>query len=89
MLCTVFASTSVTSAGVDKPETLPNDGLHGGNVRAVKDLIDAIEHDRQSVSNVYEARTATEMIVAVFESQRQGGPVRWPLKNRKNPLTML
>ena len=80
---------AVTSAGVGKPETLPNDGLHGGNVRAVKDLLDAIEHDRQPVSNIYEARTATEMIVAVFESQRLGGPVTLPLENRANPLTML
>ncbi len=80
---------AVTSAGVGKPEPLPNDGLHGGNVRAVKDLIAAVEGDRQPISNIYEARTATEMIVAVFESQRVGGPVRWPLANRRNPLTML
>lgn len=79
----------VTSAGVGKPEPLPNDGLHGGNVRAVKDLIAAVEEDRQPISNAHEARTATEMIVAVFESQRTGGPVKFPLKNRQNPLTML
>ncbi len=79
----------VTSAGVGKPEPLPNDGLHGGNVRAVKDLIAAVEEDCQPISNAHEARTATEMIVAVFESQRTGGPVNFPLKNRQNPLTML
>ena len=79
----------VTSAGIGKPEPLPNDGLHGGNVRAVKDLIAAMEEGRKPVSNIYEARTATEMIVAVFESQRLGGPVTFPLKNRQNPLTML
>ena len=28
-------------------------------------------------------------IVAVFESQRLGGPVKLPLENRQNPLTML
>jgi predicted dehydrogenase len=80
---------AVTSAGVGKPEPLPDDGLPGGNVRAVKDLIAAVEEDRQPIANVYEARTATEMIVAVFESQRTGGPVQFPLKNRQNPLTML
>ncbi len=79
----------VTSAGVGKPEPLPDTGLHGGNVRAVRDLIAAMEEDRQPVSNISEARTATEMIVAVFESQRTGGPVEFPLKNRDNPLTML
>jgi hypothetical protein len=29
------------------------------------------------------------MIVSIFESQRLGKPVEFPLKNRKNPLTML
>ncbi len=53
------------------------------------DLIDAIEKDRQPVSSVYDARAATEMIVSVFESHRQGGPVSVPLENRKNPLTLL
>lgn len=63
--------------------------LHNGNIAAITDLIEAIEHDRQPMSNVYDARAATEMIVAVFESHRQGGPVTFPLENRKNPLTML
>ena len=79
----------ITSAGVDKPEPLKDTSLHGGNILAVKDLLAAIEEDRRPVSNVYEARTATEMIVAVFESHRQGGPVTFPLENRKNPLAML
>lgn len=79
----------VTSAGVDRPEPLENQGLHGGNVLAVRDLIAAIEEDRQPLTGVLEARTATEMIVGVFESQRQGGPVDFPLENRENPLTML
>jgi predicted dehydrogenase len=80
---------AVSSAGVGKPEPLQNEALQGGNVLALKDLIAAVEEDRQPISNVYEARTATEMIVAVFESQRTGGPVQFPLKNRRNPLTML
>lgn len=79
----------VTSAGVDKPEPLKDGGLHGGNVAAVKDLIAAIEGDRQPESSLREAMAATEMIVAVFESQRLGAPVPFPLKNRQNPLTML
>ena len=56
---------------------------------AVKDLIAAIEEGREPQCNLHQARTATEMIVSVFESHRQGGPVKFPLKNRKNPLTML
>ncbi|NQU24877.1 MAG: Gfo/Idh/MocA family oxidoreductase [Candidatus Nealsonbacteria bacterium] len=80
---------AVSSAGPDKPEPLRNEGLHGGNVLAVRDLIAAVEEDRQPMSSIYEARTATEMIVAVFESQRTGGPVEFPLQNRENPLAML
>jgi len=79
----------VTSAGVGKPEPLKDGGLHAGNVLAVKDLIAAVEGDRQPECNIGEVRTATEMIVAVFESQRLGAPVSFPLKNRQNPLTML
>ena len=61
----------------------------GGNLAAVKDLLSAIEDDRQPISSVYDARAATEMIASVFESHRVGGPVSFPLKNRRNPLTML
>jgi len=80
---------AVSSAGVDQPEPLADGGLPAGNVLAVKDLIAAVEEDRPPQSNIYEARTAVEMIVAVFESQRVGGPVTLPLSNRQNPLTML
>ncbi len=79
----------VTSAGVGEPEPLPNAGLHGGNILAVRDLIASIEKDRQPLTSIYAARTATEMIVAVFESHRQGKRVEFPLVNRENPLTML
>lgn len=78
----------VTSAGIDQPEK-EIDTSHGGNLPAVLNLLDAIEHDRQPKSNMYDARAATEMIVAVFESHRLGAPVTLPLKNRQNPLTML
>ena len=80
---------AVSSAGVGQPEPLADGGLHAGNVLAVNDLIGAVEEDRQPISSIYEARTATEMIVAVFESQRVGGPVELPLENRQNPLIML
>lgn len=79
----------ISSAGVGEPEPLQHGGLHEGNVLAAKELIAAIEEDRQPTANIYEARKATEMIVAVFESHRLGCPVRLPLENRRNPLTML
>jgi predicted dehydrogenase len=80
---------SVSSNGIGKPESLKDTGLHGGNVAAVKDLIAAIEEDRAPLGNVYEARGATEMILAAFESHRLQGPVAMPLQNRKHPLTLL
>ncbi len=80
---------NVSSLGIGREEPLSGSGQHKGNVLAVKDLIAAIEEDRQPDGSVYAARTATEMIVAVFESHRLGGPASFPLKNRKNPLTML
>ena len=79
----------ISSAGIDKPEPIKDGGLHGGNILVVKDLIDAIEEDREPEASIYEAVTSTEMIAACFESQRTGGPVKMPLKNRKNPLEML
>ena len=79
----------VSSEGIGKPEPLQDGGLHAGNVLAVKDLIDAIEQDRQPDSNLYEARMATQMIVSVFESHRLGQPATYPLENLQNPLTML
>lgn len=79
----------VSTAGIGQPEPEKDGGLHAGNLLAVRDLLRAIEEDRQPLGNVYEACGATEMIVAVFESHRQGQPVTLPLKNRQNPLTML
>jgi predicted dehydrogenase len=79
----------VTTQGIDKPETDKNAGLHGGNVAAVKDLIAAIEQDRQPLCGMYDGRGTIEMINAIFESQRVGTPVPLPLKTRENPLTLL
>ncbi len=82
--------TTVTSAGVGKPEPLKGENSHhGGNVLAVKDLISSIEKGSQQLASLAEARANLEMIVAVYESHRLGKAVSFPLKNRRNPLTML
>ena len=80
---------AVSSAGLDQPEPILDNKPHHGNVAAVKDLIEAVEKDRQPKASIHDARVAIEMIVAVFESQRVGGPVCFPLTNRQNPLAML
>lgn len=79
----------VTSAGVGKAEGPDDSSLHAGNVAACVDLLAAIREDRQPECNMYEARTTIEMIAAVYESHRQSVPVAIPLKQRKNPLTLL
>jgi predicted dehydrogenase len=77
----------VTSAGVGKPEPLADGGLGQGNVWIAKDLIAAIEEDRQPLGGMYDGRAALEMILAVYESHRRNGPVDLPLTNRQHPLT--
>jgi len=80
----------VSSAGIGTAESREDQLTHhDGNVLAVEDLIAAIEEDRQPLANLEESRANLEMIVAVFESHRVGGSVTFPLKNRKNSLTML
>jgi len=79
----------VSSAGVGQVEPLADGGAAAGNVAACTDLIHAIEEDRQPEANIYEARVTLSMISAVFESQRLGGPVTFPLETRANPLTLL
>ena len=79
----------ITSAGVGVPETMSDGGLDGGNIMAVKDLLQAIEEDRHPECSMYEGRTTIEMISAVFESHRVKAPVSLPLKTRENPLGLL
>lgn len=79
----------ITSNGIGKPETRNKGSLHEGNVVACRDLIAAIEEDRQPVTNIYEARKTVEMIAAIFESHRVEKPVSLPLVTRQNPLTLL
>ena len=64
-------------------------GLGLGNEWIVKDLMEAIEKDRQPLGSMHDGRAALEMILAVYESHRLKGPAELPLKNRQHPLTML
>lgn len=79
----------ISSAGLDQPETITATGYEGGNPAAALDLIAAIEEDRQPKCSMYEARGAIEMVMAVFESHRAGGPVSMPLQCKENPLASL
>ncbi|HLQ43348.1 MAG TPA: gfo/Idh/MocA family oxidoreductase, partial [Planctomycetaceae bacterium] len=79
----------VTSAGIGKPEPRTDLTYEGGHIAAITDLIDCIEHDRQPKCSATDSRAIIEMIAAVFESHRVGGPVELPLQTRVNPLTLL
>lgn len=79
----------VTSSGLDKPEKISISGVDAGNVALVKDLVQSINEERQPLCNMYDARWTVEMISAVFESHRLGQPVKFPLNQRANPLTLL
>jgi predicted dehydrogenase len=79
----------ISSQGLGKPETITRGTNEDGNVVAVRDLLQAIEEDRQPECNVYEGRMTIEMIAGVFESQRQQRPVKIPLEKRNNPLESL
>jgi predicted dehydrogenase len=79
----------ITSAGLGKEETLKDGGLGQGNVWIVRDLMEAIERDRQPKASIYDARASLEMILAVYESQRLGRAVELPLQNRRHPLSTL
>jgi len=79
----------ITSAGIDRPETLTGPNLHMGNCLIARDLIHSIENNTQPKGNMYDGRAALEMILAVYESHRLNKPVELPLKNRRHPLSLL
>ena len=80
-----------TSAGPDKPEPISGrgSGAHIGNVLAVKDLIECIETGRRPKGNLEDGRSALQMILAIYASHREGGPVSLPLRERRHPLSLL
>ncbi len=79
----------VSSAGIGQPEPLRGPQYKARHALAIRDLLQSIEADRQPLCNAVEARGATEMIAAVFDSHRLGRPVSLPLKTRENPLSLL
>ena len=76
----------VTSNGIGLPESIKENGLHAGNVAAVRDLLEAIQQDRQPACSMYDGRAIVEMICGVFASQKSGKSVRFPLMDRGHPL---
>lgn len=80
---------TITSAGIDREEPRSDGTYQGGHVAAIEDLIESVEQQRPTRCSYHDCRDIIEMIAAVFESHRRGGPVELPLKTRANPLTLL
>ncbi len=76
----------VTSAGLGKPEPLADGGLGQANVWIARDLLVAIEQDRQPLGSMYDGRAALEMILGVYAAHLTGGPVQLPVTDRRHPL---
>jgi predicted dehydrogenase len=79
----------ITSAGVGKPEPRTDGTYEGGHVAAINDLIDSVKHNRPTKCSAEDCRSIIEMIAAVFESHRVGGPIELPMTTRVNPLTLM
>jgi predicted dehydrogenase len=70
--------------GEDAPPSASN--MHPANQLLVRDLLAAVEANRQPYSSGDDARAALEMIMAVYESHMRGDRVRLPLEWRTHPL---
>jgi predicted dehydrogenase len=79
----------ITSAGIGQPEPRTDGTYEGGHIAAIKDLIHSIETQTETRCSAEDSRNIIEMIAAVFESHRVGGPVELPLQTRDNPLSLL
>jgi predicted dehydrogenase len=60
--------------------------MHPANQLIVRDLLAAVEQERQPLSSGHDARAALEMIMAVYASRIAGDRVALPLANREHPL---
>lgn len=69
-----------------EPVEVPPTPIAAGNQRAVQDLVEAAEQDREPVSSAADAVAALEMILGAYESQLTAARVWFPMQNRKHPL---
>ena len=52
-----------------------------GHTSLYADVIDAIENDRDPYVDAIAGRNALEIVLAIYKSQKTGGPVRLPLRD--------
>ena len=63
-----------------------NASTEHANVRMVNDLLQAIERNTKPVCNEEDGRWTIEMVHGIYQAQRTGGRVRFPLQVRKHAL---
>ena len=81
----------ITTAGASQPEPIVDLAKQvSSHVTAAKDLLAAVQENRQPLCGAQDARLIVEMIFAVFESHRlEGKRVTLPLAALRNPLSTL
>lgn len=52
-----------------------------GHISLFADMIDAIKNDRQPYVDAYAGRSALELVLAIYKSQKEGRVVKLPLKD--------
>lgn len=78
----------ITTAGAGKPEPIADIGKQiMSHAAGARDLIAAIEQNRQPLCSATDGRVTVEMITAVLASHiRNGERVTFPIESRDNPL---
>jgi predicted dehydrogenase len=61
-------------------------GRQAANALLVSDLLQSIEHDRRPCCNEEDGRWTIEMVHGVYQSQKSGGRIDFPLKLRAHAL---
>lgn len=71
--------------GVNKNLQEATSNVYGnGHTSLYADVIDAIQNDRQPYVDARAGRNALEMVLAIYKSQKEGRPVKLPLKDFKS-----
>jgi predicted dehydrogenase len=55
----------------------------------VRDMVEAIEKDREHRSSGYQGRATLEVLMAIYESSRHRGRIQLPLEEKESPLTLM
>ena len=75
-----WAFADGTSSLRESLEKYDIEELGTGHTPLYRDMIEAIENDREPICSGYEGRRALELVLGIYESAAAGKPVRFPLQ---------